>query len=86
MCADSLSTLQVAIETAFANGEQCGRARKQRDEARARSSKEWFNRWLTLQPASDRKQLQDAWDAGYRAGAHDGLRDVYIRDCKRLGR
>lgn len=64
-----MNTLQNAIDTAFAEGEKCGRARVQKDEARAKSHKEWFTRYLNTQPEDDRKQIRDAFDNGYRAAA-----------------
>ncbi len=63
-----MESLQLRIEEAFHAGEQVGKARKQRDESRAKFQKDWFNRFKALQPAEDRNQIQQAFDNGYSAG------------------
>jgi len=62
-------TLQNKIEVAFAEGEKCGLARRQKDEARARFHSDWFARYLALQPKDERAQIRAAYDNGYRAVA-----------------
>lgn len=64
-----MPSLQLRIEIAFDNGRKCGLARKQKDEARARSHKDWFGRWLAEQPDMDKTQLRQAFDNGYSAEA-----------------
>lgn len=71
-------SLQVRIEQAFEAGEMTGKARKERDEARAKFHKEWFSRFKAVQPAEDRVQIQGAFDNGYKAG-YGTIKVTYFR-------
>lgn len=60
-------TLQLLIEQAFEVGEKTGKARAERDEARAKFHKDWFNRFASLH-SEYKIQLRAAFDNGYSAG------------------
>lgn len=61
-------TFQHTIEEAHHCGYQVGVAQKHRDESLAKFQNDWFRRFLACQPKEDQAQIQQAYDAGYRAG------------------
>lgn len=73
-----MESLQLRIEQAFEVGQQTGKARRERDESRAKFHKDWFSRFKALQPAEDRGQIQTAFDNGYSAG-YGSIKPAYFR-------
>lgn len=51
------------------NGRNAGRARRQRDEARARHWIEYQSRYVSAQPEASRKGLVEAFNEAYREAA-----------------
>jgi hypothetical protein len=58
-----------ALLVAKDNGRNAGRARRQHDEARARHWTDYQSRYVSAQPAEDRKALVEAFNEGYRETA-----------------
>ena len=61
-----MNTQMTADQIAREQGKRTASARYRHDEARALFERDWFRRWLFLQPRETRQVLETAYAVGYR--------------------
>ena len=54
-----------SLEFAERMGRKVGTARREHDQSRVNFQRDYFRRWLALEPVENKRSLEDAYNRGY---------------------